>query len=127
MNSVVMVGKLVGVSEVKQMGRWQYCVGLISVARPYKVKGEFKYDKFNFRAWGEYARRISTAKKGQIIGIPAGMLENDDEGNCYINVKGVTFYTNEMAAALENQQTPEEAMEDVAGFAAIAASEVPDF
>lgn len=127
MNSVVMVGKLVGVSEVQQRGRWQHCIGLISVARPYKVKGEYKYDKFDFVAWGEYARRISTAQKGQIIGISAGMLERDDTGKVYINVKGVTFYTNEMAQALMNQQPVEEEMENIAGFAAIAASEVPDF
>ena len=128
MNSVVMVGKLVGVSEVQQRGKWQQCIGLISVARPYKVKGEYKYDKFDFVAWGEYARRISTAKKGQIVGISAGMLEKDDEnGKVYINVKGVTFYTNEMAEALMNQQSEDVDLEDMAGFAGIAVTEAPDF
>lgn len=127
MNSVVLIGKMVGCSEVKQRGRWQSCKGTISVSRPYKVKGEYKYDNFDFIAWGEYARRITTAKSGQIIGIWA-MLERDDDKNIYLNIKGVTFYTNEMAEAIGSHPTsPMQELEDIGGFAAIAANEEPDF
>lgn len=126
MNSVVLIGRMVSISKLVSKDKWQRCDSQISVARPYKVHGEFKYDTFKLISWGEYARRICTAKKGQIVGIN-GILEKDDEGNAHINVKGITFYTNEMEAALERQQKPEEEMEEVAGFAAVAVSEIPDF
>lgn len=126
MNSVVMIGKLVSVGKLEQRGKWQLCRGVISVSRPYKTKDEYKYDSFDFVAWGEYARRIGTAKRGQIIGISAGMLEKDPEGKIYINVKGITFYTTEMADAIGEHQIPDKAMADM-GFGAVAVDEIPDF
>lgn len=126
MNSVVLIGKLTDISEVVSNGKWQRCDGQIEVARPYKVKGEYKHDRFRMLGWGEYARRLNLAKRGQIIGI-TGMLEKDDEGKVYINVKGVTFYTNETAEALTSRHGADEELEEVAGFAAIAVSEIPDF
>jgi len=125
-NTVVLIGRMETIGKLIKHEKWQRCDAVINVARPYKVHGDFKYDRFKLIAWGEYARRITTAKKGQIVGI-TGILEGDDKGGACVNVKGITFYTNEMEAALERQQKPEEEMEEIAGFAAVAVSEIPDF
>jgi hypothetical protein len=126
MNSVVMIGRLTGLSEIVMRGKFPYCTGTINVCRDYKVKGEFKYDSFDFRAWGMYAKRMQTAKRGQIIGLKA-LLERDDEKNIFLNVKGVTFYTNAAAEAIESAMPVLEELHEIGGFAAITDSEVPDF
>ena len=127
MNNVSFVGKIIKVWDVTTTEHRQHvAAGHISIPRPYKIGGKFKFDVFTIRGWDKLADRLMCAKPGQIVGV-TGILEIDDENKVYLNIKTLFFYSYNEQAEINESCVPDEQIEALSGFAGIQSSDIPDF
>lgn len=128
MNNVSLVGKVMktyDITTTKSTAQMTACV--ISIPRPYRVNGAYKFDTFLLRARDRNAEMLLTARPGQIIGV-TGVLENDKENKTsYIYVRTLFFYSHNEQAEIDEACIPDEQIEAFSGFYGVMSSEFPDF
>lgn len=126
MNNVTLVGKVVKLWDCTTVGSVHHACAQVSIPRPYKVKGKYKFDIFTLHAWGLQGDRLLMAKPGQVIGVN-GILEVDDEKKAYVNIRTTYFYSNKAASEIGERFPCDEEVAALSGFESISPTDIPDF
>lgn len=125
MNSVTLVGKLISKEEAPPLNGFIMARGKINIARPYRIKDKYVFDAIDLYALGGNADKLLKTKEGQIIGIN-GILEKEG-ARTHVNVKGIIWYSDTIAAAIDVDPDGTAPSVASAGFQVISPEEIPDF